>query len=334
MPPRLALLAAVGLIVWLFHRDRRLRRAPSLALLVPGAWLAILGTRPMANWYGPEANAAATDLEGNVVNLVVLGFLILSAFVVLRQREFHWSEFIRNNKALVAVYLYLAVSTFWSDYTFVALKRLAKDFGCVAMILVLLTQENPLESIRIVFVRCAYLIFPLSVVTIKYYPDIGRNFSQWGDQMYTGLTMQKNSLGQVVLVFGMMLIWDMLELWRDREELADQQTEIGIRVGMLLMGVWLLLVSNSKTALLCLVLGGVILWGTKHLMRLGHPQQVMACVIAAAVVLGVLEWSFGISDMLIGWLGRDKTLTGRMDIWRAVNQQVTDPIYRDRKSVV
>ena len=65
----------------------------------------------------------------------------------------------------------------WSEEPFVASKRWLKDFGNVVMVLVLLTEKNPLDAVRAVFVRCAYLLVPLSVLFVKYYVWLGKVYS-------------------------------------------------------------------------------------------------------------------------------------------------------------
>ena len=42
------------------------------------------------------------------------------------------------------------------------------------MILVILSEEDPANAIRTVFVRCAYVLIPLSILFIKYYPEVRR----------------------------------------------------------------------------------------------------------------------------------------------------------------
>ena len=79
------------------------------------------------------------------------------------------------------------------------------------IIFVVLTEQNPVLAIRILFCRCAFILVPFSVLFIKYYPDLGRAYTRAGGAMATGVTTQKNSLGEVVLVCSLFLLWDLLE---------------------------------------------------------------------------------------------------------------------------
>ncbi len=220
--------------------------------------------------------------------------------------------------------MYIAVSALWSVIGFVSCKRAVKDFGHILVALVLLTEVDPLRAMRIVFVRVSYLLFPLSVLFIKYFPDIGRVPSRGGDAIFGGVTLHKNSLGVLVFVLGLFLVVDLLEMRRRRE--GQEKTDEWIRYGMLVMGLWLLLKCESMTSLVCLALGCLLLWGTGKLLRMGDPKQMLFCCFGAVACLAVLESVFDLSGSLLELLGRDRTLTGRTEIWEEVRQQNTDPI--------
>ena len=108
-------------------------------------------------------------MEGNPVNTFVYAILIASALIVLSKRGFNWGIAISRNKALFLIYFFLAISAFWSELPFVSLKRLIKDFGGVPVALIILTELDPITAFRTIFVRVSYLLFPLSIVFIKYF---------------------------------------------------------------------------------------------------------------------------------------------------------------------
>jgi O-antigen ligase len=217
------------------------------------------------------------------------------------------------------------MSAFWSDMPFISLKRLMKDFGCVLMALVFLTQADPGAAVRAVFVRVSYLLFPLSALCIKYFPEIGRSFTRAGEPMFTGLTTQKNSLGEVVFVFSLILLWDLYEIYKEGDR-KGKKTQLLIRIGILIVGFWLLSKCDSQTSLLCLILGIVIFWGGLCLMRMRQGRQILMIFLAVIICLFTLDKTFGLSDMVIRAMGRNPTLTGRTDIWRLVLEQQTDPL--------
>jgi O-antigen ligase len=295
------------------------RKAGSLALIIPGAWITIQGSRPLSYWFGGGGGS-----EANLIDTVAFAGLMGSAIVVLVKRGIRWGTLIRRNRALFLIYFFLAMSAFWSGMPAVSLKRVIKDFGCVLVALVVLTETNPTEAIRIVFVRVSYLLFPLSVVFIKFFPEIGRQANRAGENMFTGITTHKNSLGETVFVFGLIILWDLIETYKS-EARRGKNGQVLIRLGMFLMGLWLLVTCNSQTSRLCLILGILTLWGSARLAGMRYGKRVLIACLAVVICLTVLDSTFGISDAIVVALGRNPTLTGRTDIWRVVLDQKTDP---------
>lgn len=90
------------------------------------------------------------------------------------------------------------------------------------MALIIITDPNPQDALRIVMKRCAFLMMPLSVLFIKYYPEYGRYFDQWTGQAYnSGVTLNKNELGYGCMLFGIFFFWNFLaalriENWRKK----------------------------------------------------------------------------------------------------------------------
>jgi O-antigen ligase len=204
-------------------------------------------------------------------------------------------------------------------------KRLFKDFGIVPVALVLLTQTNPADVIRAIYVRVSYILFPLSMVFIKYYPEIGRQSTRAGDNMFTGVTTQKNTLGEVVFVFGLMLLWDIYETWKATDR-PGRKKQLAIRGGMFLLGLWLLITCDSQTSLLCLIIGTFAFWGIGKLQKMPNGKRVFLIILAAVAFVVTMDKTFGISDKIIVAMGRDPSLTGRTGIWKVVLAQHTDSL--------
>ncbi len=325
MSPQLALLLCVGFILWLFRSDIKLRRLPSLDLWIPGIWLAIIGSRPLGYWLGGGGGVDDTAVEGNPINQIVQGGLMLASLVILHRRAFDWGGFLRANKALIGIYLFFALSALWSYYPFASAKRICRDFGSVLMVLVILSEGDPLAAATLLFVRISYLLFPLSILFIKYYPNIGRMHSRGWETLYSGVTTHKNTLGMVVMVFGLMIVLDILELRRQGDP-SVRKTSLRIRFGMLLMGAWLLVKCDSKTSLLCILIGLCVLCGGQYVLRMQSPGRAIAACLAAALCFGALDWIFDISGTVFTALGRNETLTGRTEVWQMVMEQPINPI--------
>ena len=82
------------------------------------------------------------------------------------------------------------------------------------MALIVLTEPNPVEALTRLMKRCAYVIVPVSILFLKYYPEWGRGFDLWtGAAVNIGITTNKNALGADCLILGFFFFWYLLQIW-------------------------------------------------------------------------------------------------------------------------
>ena len=196
-------------MIWLIRRDTVKRQGISAAIWIPTLWIGILASKPLTAWVG--FGGSEGSLEGSPLDRTFYFFMIFAAIRVLSKRRVDWGELVSKNWPIFILYGYLLVTVLWANSPVASAKRWFKELGNVFVILVLLTEIDPLQAIRAVFVRCAYVLIPLSVAYIRYFPELGRRYSRSGALEVTGATQQKNSLGSMVLVFGLILVWDWIE---------------------------------------------------------------------------------------------------------------------------
>lgn len=321
MLPPLALVVYCCLVYWLFKKDREIRKLSSNALWIPSLLLAIIGSKPITLWLDQLGSSVKYD-TGYIDQTVHIA-LVTAAFFVLTARNVKWLQFASSNKTLMLMYLFWVASCLWAPDGFAASKRLFRDSSCVIVGMIFLTEVDRWQAIRIVFVRLAYVILPLSIVLAKYFPALGRGYFRAGDVMYAGVAAHKNTMGVIALVFGLLVFADLLSLKGE-----SRRVDRWIRYGILVSCFWILLLVDSATSLLCLFLGCWLFWGTSRLSMLKNPAQVLACSIAVILIAGICETAFGISTFLIeDLLGRETTLTGRTNIWADVRAAGTDPLF-------
>ena len=77
------------------------------------------------------------------------------------------------------------VSLLWSDFPDVAFKRWTKALGDLVMVLVVLSDREPISAVKRLFSRTEFLLIPLSVLLIKYYPTLGRGLRSLGLERHT-----------------------------------------------------------------------------------------------------------------------------------------------------
>lgn len=326
---QLALIASAGLTFWLLGRDIKQRQLPSKAIWIPTIWLAILGSRSVSSWLSAlglnYSSGSSTNLEGNPVDMWVFLTLMLSAILILTWRKtFNWGTFALNNKFLILVYLYLVLSVSWSPYPEATFKRAFKDFGHVLVALVLLSEKDPLNTLKIIYVRLSYIIFPLSIVLIKYFPAIGRVPNRSGSNIFAGVATHKNGLGAIVFVTGLFLFIDLLHL-KNREE-ERRNIDEWIRIGMLVLGFYLLFTCQSLTSILSLTLGAFIIWMMSRLSLTWSPRRVLNLGLVAIIFAGILEFGFDATTTISEWAGRGSGFSGRTLIWDMVKAADTNHI--------
>src|SRR6188768_3548492 len=145
------------------------------ALWVPLLWFAIIGTRPVSFWLNPGERPDTVEryLEGSPLDAAGYMILLALGIAILLRRRIDWGQVVKSNKVLVVFFAYCLISLAWSDFFFVGFKRYIKD--------------------------CGNVVIPLSMLFIKYMPDIGRYYDPWTWQpMYRGVAGEKNALGATV----------------------------------------------------------------------------------------------------------------------------------------
>jgi exopolysaccharide production protein ExoQ len=328
--PLIAYYTTLGLIIWLCVRDVKRRDGVSGATWLVVMWFLIFASRPVSSWLqGGRLSQQSADgyLDGSPMDAVIFFGLIVAGAAVLVRRSVQWSALISRNRWMFVFFFYCMVSVVWSDYPFVAFKRWFKDFGNVILLAVLLTEEKPVEAIKAVFVRCGIILVPLSFVLIRYYPEIGRIYTGWNrnDLMYVGVAAHKNTLGALLLVSAAALIWDLTS--RTNPELrADRLFRRG-RMLVLAMSIWLLLITDSATSLLCTLIFTGIYFGTKIKFLKRRLPRVELYAIAIGTLWFTLDSTLGLSELVIvNFLGRDMELTTRTEAWDLVLSAGINPL--------
>jgi O-antigen ligase len=273
---------------------------------------------------GGAGQTADQQLDGSPLDSLVVLALIVAGATVLSRRRLNWGGLFRSNRLLIIFFIYLGISVLWSDYPVVSFKRYIKDLGNIVIVLVVLSDDNPVAAVRFLLARYCYLVLPLSIVLIKYFPSLGRAYDPWtGTAFYTGLSTDKNMLGGSLFACSLGLVCMLVQPDRRRTGLKGRLDYFVLWL-MGGMAAWLLQQAHSSTALLCSVVGALIIWLTRFRRVQAHLGGYGACL---AVILVVLNLVVNVPEALAGILGRDNTLSGRTDIWSALLKEGTDPLF-------
>jgi exopolysaccharide production protein ExoQ len=328
MPPFLALFIWFVLLLALFAFDPAKEPETSPALWVPLIWLFFIGSRGPSLWLGMGGGMDAIQRleEGNPLDRTISSLLILLAIAILFQRSFPWRDFFARNAALVALLAFALLSVAWSDFPFPTFKKWFRDLGIYFGILVVLSDPRPLEAVRTLLRRVCYLLVPLSILLIKYYPALGRTYSVWtGEVEYQGVTQGKNLLGALCMVSGIFFFWDTVCRWADRHEPQTKRI-LWVNYAFIGMTLWLLNLAHSVTADVCFALGCLVI-ATAH-TRTGknHPGAVKALAAGSFFLYLILAWGLGMSGSLAGAVGKSANLSDRTNMWSTLLSMQTHPL--------
>jgi O-antigen ligase len=248
-------------------------------------------------------------------------FLLLAALVVLLARSGRVGPLLRKNVLILLYFSFCAVSIVWSDFPFVAFKRFTKAIGDLGMVLIILTESDPLAALKRLVTRLGFLLFPLSILFIKYYPQIGRRLTNSWTLEPIGVSVQKNALGVDCMMFGVFFLWMIVSVYRERQDPGRRRRLLAYGT-IIAMIIWLLSQCNSTTSITGLISAGGVMWLASRPSR--KPAFVHLLVLA---VLGMALTAlfFDPGGGMVAALGKDPTLTGRTEIWGLVLGLHTNP---------
>ncbi|HEV2247460.1 MAG TPA: O-antigen ligase family protein [Terriglobia bacterium] len=317
---------AVGIgILGLFalYWDPKSRTSPSL--WIPTIWILLAGSRMVTEWFENPVDILRTASEageGSPVDRLILTVLLMLGIIVLGCRARRVWRVLKMNWPLLAFFGYCALSACWSATPDLALKRWFKAIGDVVMVVIILTDRNRTEAIKRIITRVAFILMPLSVLLIQFYPSIGRTYSlEDGLVTNTGVTTNKNLLGVICLVAGLGCLWLFIKAMRDSRRRNRQLLALGAALAIIS---WLFAVANSVTPLFCFVMGAMLIVMV-NLPGTRKPSNVhiaVAAMLFAAALVFVFPEIF---TSIIHAFGRNSTLSGRTDLWKALTAMDTHP---------
>jgi len=327
MPPLVALALWAVLFVALLCFDPARENKVSPWLWVPVLWMFILATRLPSQWFGSGVTISIrANEEGNAFDRIVDVGFILAGVVILRSRSLPLRSFFERNRALIVYLAFALASVLWSDYSFVALKRWIRDSCNILMVLVVLSEAHVTEAVRVVYRRLNYLLIPLSILLVKYFPAIGKSYTYWnGAAMWVGPTTGKNLLGLVALLSTLFFLDDSLKRWPERKKRRGKRI-IFVNVSFLVMSLWLLRLASSTTCLVICVLGALVIVGAHARISRRNPALLKVLVPSSFLLYVLLAYGLDMNGQMAGAIGKDPTLTDRTLIWNYLLGLHTNPL--------
>ena len=317
------------LILYLFWVDRKNKEGVSNAIWIPFISLLFAQSREFSFWlyYWFHIGFYSESLvEGNLIDRIFSSILLIAGISVLINRRLNWAAIFKNNSIIWVYFIYGFVSIIWSDYPFVSLKRFIKTSGTIVMALIILTEARPFIALGAIMRRLAFILLPLSVLFIWYYPDLGKGYHSYsGTQWFTGVTSTKNGLGALCLAYGIYFSWNLL-FGRSSDGKLGQRLHLSIYIIILPMIVWLLHKANSATSLSCIIIAVSILIVARQRFIAQAPLRIMIICLGCIIIYGMLELLFDLKNTVITMLGRRPDLTTRIPMWDDLLSMVKHPL--------
>lgn len=324
MPPQIALLISICLIIYLFRIDAKRSEGVSNAIWIPFIWMFIAGSRHVSQWFilGPPSSI----VDGSPIDRVVFTILIIAGVLILLRRRIDWNFFLIKNSWVWLYFVFGVISFFWSEYPFVSFKRWNKALGTLVMALVIMTEERPYDAIGIIIRRLSFIFLPLSIVFVKYYPHLGRQYHMYsGTQMFTGVATQKNGLGEICLIVGIYFFWSILASRMNKFD-SVKRSPYPVYLIILPCWAWLFYIVDSVTSLVCFFIAiGIFLVARMPAVAQQPKSLIKICLLFIAFI-GIFEFVFDMKDTAIAALGRRPDLTTRVPMWEDMMSMVEDPI--------
>jgi len=319
MSPSLATCIYIVAIFGLFCLNRDKSEHTSRALWIPVIWFFLTGSRPVSVWLGiaPPSSAIAQQMDGTPADRLVFTILIIFGLAILVRRGQRVLSVLANNWAILLYFFYCLLSVVWSDFPDVSIKRWIKATGDVVMALIVVTDGQPIAALRRLFSRVGFLLMPLSILFIKYYPYLGRLFNPWtGAPENTGVAMNKNMLGVTTLVLGLGTLWQVSLLWKKSDQ-PNRFRRLAAQCILLGLVIWVLFNAHSATSGACFVFGGGLMLATRSTKIRRRPAAVHVLVLGVLLIGGLAVLTGGDSGVIHA-MGRNSNLTGRTEIWQRV----------------
>jgi len=317
MAPLFAGTLTCAFIVAAFAIDSRGERQVSYAIWVPFLWIGVAASRSFSQWLGISPASAEgyleANLRGSAVDQAFMLTLIALAAIILIGRQSAWTRVARMHKSIVVFLLFMGLTVLWSDIPAVSLRRWVRLLAGVLMVVVIMTERDPAAAVSLVLRRTAYVFIPLSVLFVKYFPELGVLYSWAGQKVIAGVALEKNNLGHLCAVSALFLFWNVISM--KREGRAWGRAGMVLDLTVLGMALWILYRSDSSTSFGALLVGAATCVALRFHAARSSLRHLLVVSVTVVGALLALELAVDLSSMIVRLLGRDTSFTGRTPLW-------------------
>jgi O-antigen ligase len=312
----------VTFVVYALRHDLRQGWHFSAGNWIAFTWIAIAMSRPVNYWIHPNLfvsfsqrlawqRGSIETIQDNPVDRNVLILLMVLGLIILIGRRDRFRIKWLDNSWLIAFFAFCLLGVLWSGYPGISFKRWLRFGGDVIVVLLILTEDDPEESLYQVMRRVAVLFLPLSLLFIKYYGHLGRIYTTYGKQMWVGVAGHKNSLGILCAFTAIVLVWRNLSKWPKVNR---------VDAGLLALAIYLLIGAKSSTSAMVFTLGSFLLIMESRMKgNIRKLNRIILIGLVSLLIIQVLAISFlneSLAPVFFSAAGRDTSFTGRVPLWQ------------------
>lgn len=252
-----------------------------------------------------SSSANSDPTRANLVLLVgqVLVYGVVAGLLLIHRRQA--LLYLRNSKIVWALVALAFVSVLWSDEPAFAFRRCLNMTASCGLGLYLASRYTQRELLRLLGWTLAVSIVG-SVVVALLRPDLGVD-SALVDYGWKGVFVQKNTLGRLMSLGVVVFLFLALDSKSHRRAYVFACLACGVMI----------FASHSATSAMAVPIVIALIW-LFNLSRQRSALQVFIFATLAAVGMTCCLMLFIDPADLFGFLGRDATMSGRMEIWGAV----------------
>lgn len=276
---------------------------------------------------GPESSASSLFRQ-----VTYLAIFVASSVILVKNRADASLALRAVNPLLWMFLLYIASSVLWSWQAELSVKRGVLIIGTAIVGLAFVTSAFQDTKVKVWSATVIRPVVTLLVIASAIYSVILPHVGMHADGAWRGMTYHKNGFGQVTVLCAL--------LWL----IAGHDKSAGFVKCSLLVGfsLFMLLLSHSATSLAAMVAAILVLMAlrcARSIMASFNTSISRVPISAPACLLAILIFLFGghILTMLfsypspaealrqtISFLRRDVTLTGRIDAWQLLLNEITN----------
>jgi hypothetical protein len=184
-------------------KTETIKKGTTLSIIIPLLWFMRASSKGISFWLNTGIETE-DYLEGSFADRTFFTVLMTLGFLILLTRRIDWVRLFKSNYPFLLFFAYMGLSILWSGFPKISFRRWVHTIGDLIMILVIITELNPVESLAKMMNLISLILLSISIILIKYYRDLGVVYDRTGTvEMWTGVATHKNTLGQISLLAGL-----------------------------------------------------------------------------------------------------------------------------------